>query len=441
MSRIHAVLKRIDGALSRGLDRALPESLKTRYILALGLIAALLITGQVLSQISLDQQITNSRLIHTLEKTTQSLQLSQEMQMVRIRRIEFFLFLATLLILLLEALYVFRPAVARLYRALRARADFMNRMGHELRNPLNSILGMNELLMSSAKDNVQKSYLSVQRNSGIALLEMLTSLLDRSSNDSDQLNLDHLKVHQASRPSVLPRRIKVLIVDDSTDNLFLLRSYMENARCSVEMAENGRQALEMFKGGAYDLVLMDIEMPEMNGYEAVSFMRCHEKEVRPEKSTPIMAISAYSNLAKALDSGFSRLLVKPVTANILIHAVSDIMGFAHTEQAVDPVIAELERKLKSMGPRYLENRRGELADYQKWIQGAEYKNLERAGHRMKGNALSYGFPDLGLLGGELELAAKAEDGLKVREAVARIEVYLAQASREGKQAAEEREEP
>jgi CheY-like chemotaxis protein len=62
---------------------------------------------------------------------------------------------------------------------------------------------------------------------------------------------------------------RLLVVDDNKVNRILLSRWLEKYGHTIETAENGRQALEMLKRGSYDLVLLDIEMPEMNGYQVL----------------------------------------------------------------------------------------------------------------------------------------------------------------------------
>jgi len=90
-----------------------------------------------------------------------------ENRIVDAKRIELLLLFVTLSLLVLEALYVFRPAVESLYDALRTRSDFLGRMGHEMRNPMNSILGMTHLLFETPLGDQQKKYLSFFKNQAV----------------------------------------------------------------------------------------------------------------------------------------------------------------------------------------------------------------------------------------------------------------------------------
>jgi len=120
------------------------------------------------------------------------LERSLEKKVHQFREIEFSLFLATLLVLFFEAFYVFRPAVERLYEALATRSAFLSRMSHELRNPMNSIIGMANLLSQTPVSEHQANYLSVLKRSGSGLLDMLNSLLDFASIETGNLKLERV---------------------------------------------------------------------------------------------------------------------------------------------------------------------------------------------------------------------------------------------------------
>lgn len=111
-----------------------------------------------------------------------------------------------------------------------------------------------------------------------------------------------------------PLSLKILQVDDSIENCLLIQSFLKNTDCKIDTAENGLIAVDKFKSNNYDIVLMDIEMPEMDGYTAVKIMREYEKE-KGIKPKPIIALSAYAfqeEIQKSLSAGFSSYITKPV---------------------------------------------------------------------------------------------------------------------------------
>ncbi|MFW5837052.1 MAG: ATP-binding protein, partial [Desulfovibrionaceae bacterium] len=122
----------------------------------------------------------------------------------------------------------------------------------------------------------------------------------------------------------LPQQLRVLLAEDNLDNLELIRLYLQNAPVQLDTAENGRLALEKFHAEDYDIVLMDIEMPEMNGYDAARSIRLLEQEERRPRPTPIIALTAHAmthHRSLCLEAGCTDYLSKPVQKTTLLHAL------------------------------------------------------------------------------------------------------------------------
>ena len=120
---------------------------------------------------------------------------------------------------------------------------------------------------------------------------------------------------------------KILVVEDNPDNQFLIRAFLQKKNYLLEMAENGVEALEKFKDNSYDLVLMDIQMPEMNGYQAVNKIREWEAEKELVK-TDVVALTAYaldSDRERALSEGFDDHLTKPIKKDKLFELLDNYL--------------------------------------------------------------------------------------------------------------------
>jgi len=142
----------------------------------------------------------------------------------------------------------------------------------------------------------------------------------------------------ASRP------LHILFAEDSSDNRLLITAYFKNLPYQVETAENGKVAVDKFVHDRYDLVLMDMQMPVMDGYAAVRLIRAWEREHRLA-ATPVLALTASTlddDIARALDAGCDRHITKPVRKAALLAAVHETLASAaarHVETAPASVSA------------------------------------------------------------------------------------------------------
>jgi two-component system sensor histidine kinase/response regulator len=125
--------------------------------------------------------------------------------------------------------------------------------------------------------------------------------------------------------SIVSRPLHVLLADDSPDNRMLIRAYLKKTPYSLDEAENGKMALDRFIAGKYDVVLMDIQMPVLDGYTAVRMIRDWEKE-QHRKRTPIIALTASAlddAVRRAKDAGCDMHVSKPVKKATLLEAIAN----------------------------------------------------------------------------------------------------------------------
>ena len=113
--------------------------------------------------------------------------------------------------------------------------------------------------------------------------------------------------------------LKVLIADDSPTNLRLTTRMLENRDHSVTAVENGRLAVEAMRVDDFDVVLMDLQMPVMDGIEATAAIRAEESHGRPH--VPIVAITAYDDRQRCIDAGMDGYLTKPYRPQELFETV------------------------------------------------------------------------------------------------------------------------
>ena len=119
----------------------------------------------------------------------------------------------------------------------------------------------------------------------------------------------------------------LLIVDDSEDNRLLLTHYLKSLPFTFTEAANGKEAVEKFKAGIFDLVFMDMQMPIMSGYKATETIRHYEQE-KHQGHTPIVALTATAvleDLQRTIVSGCDMYMVKPVKKSEIIETLVHIL--------------------------------------------------------------------------------------------------------------------
>ena len=129
------------------------------------------------------------------------------------------------------------------------------------------------------------------------------------------------------------RPLRVLLTEDSRDNRILIRAYLKKSGARVDEAENGLIAVEKAKTEKYDLVLMDIQMPVMDGLEAMRLIRQRERQDGLER-TPIIALTASAlenDVRRTLDAGADLHVSKPVKKATLLAAIETVVPTAGAE--------------------------------------------------------------------------------------------------------------
>jgi CheY-like chemotaxis protein len=123
------------------------------------------------------------------------------------------------------------------------------------------------------------------------------------------------------------RRARLLVVEDSESSRAAICEHLRDEQFDFDEADNGGVGVDKFKASQYDLVLMDIRMPKMDGYEAIRRIREWE-ESRGLARTPIIAFTASSfeeDVKRAIDAGADLHVAKPVKREILAAAIRSLI--------------------------------------------------------------------------------------------------------------------
>lgn len=235
----------------------------------------------------------------------------------------------------------------------------------------------------------------------------------------------------------IKRNLKIMLVDDSPDNRFLVKAFLRKEPCLIVEAENGREALDKFLLKNWDVILMDMQMPVMDGYSATSRIREIERD-KGLKHTPVVALTAHTintEIEKCLDAGCDVHLAKPVSKKALIKLISEITDNSNLQSVKITTPAEKPKKegaisviidpeLLELIPGYLVHRREDIDKLRILLKGRQYRDIERCGHSMKGSGSGYGFDDISRIGEFIEKAGQSESIVKIEKGIDKLEYYL-----------------
>ncbi|MCJ8346618.1 ATP-binding protein, partial [bacterium] len=130
--------------------------------------------------------------------------------------------------------------------------------------------------------------------------------------------------------------IKILCCENESSNIELIESVLEKYHPSMDLAINGQQGVFFFSNNSYDIVLMDISLPVINGMDACNAMRTMEK-IRKLTPTPIIAVTAdvFKEAEYYLNAGFDALVTKPYTSTDIYEIISSTLKENKTNQMAE----------------------------------------------------------------------------------------------------------
>ncbi|MCH5376774.1 MAG: response regulator, partial [Planctomycetes bacterium] len=153
------------------------------------------------------------------------------------------------------------------------------------------------------------------------LLDEMFRVLGVATTEDDE---SEYRALETLKPST---SLQVLLVEDSLLNQKLAEAVLKKAGHRVTIANNGREALDIWRSQAFDVVLMDIQMPEMDGYEATRAIR--DQEQKTGGHIPIIAMTAHAlkgDRERCLESGMDEYVSKPIHAKRMLETIESVLN-------------------------------------------------------------------------------------------------------------------
>jgi CheY-like chemotaxis protein/HPt (histidine-containing phosphotransfer) domain-containing protein len=224
--------------------------------------------------------------------------------------------------------------------------------------------------------------------------------------------------------------LHILLVEDSPDNRTITVAYLQDTPYRVEVAENGAIACEKFTAGRYDLVLMDRQMPVMDGLTATRAIREWE-QANHRPPTPIIALTAAAlkgDQEKCIAAGCTAYLTKPIKQEVLLQAIKDSIvappSLKEECSRKDTILVRSNPKFADLIPVFLHNCRQNVIAMLDALDRGDFETVGILGHGMRGAGGSYGFQAITDIGAALEQAAESADTDASRKWVGELSGYL-----------------
>lgn len=201
-----------------------------------------------------------------------------------------------------------------------SRKSLVSEMNYEFRAPLNSVIGFSELLSKTPLTDEQKKHLQMITDSGDAILGKLNDILAATNNEAPPVNGGVSPV--ASSPAApgaefpdVTFNYRTLVVEDNVVTRRLLVKMLETFGICADQASSGRRGLERHVEEPYEVILMDVRMPGLDGLEMTRQVREAERAEPEREPAYIVAITAQvmpGDRERCLEAGMNGYLSKPV---------------------------------------------------------------------------------------------------------------------------------
>jgi signal transduction histidine kinase/DNA-binding response OmpR family regulator/ligand-binding sensor domain-containing protein/HPt (histidine-containing phosphotransfer) domain-containing protein len=276
---------------------------------------------------------------------------------------------------------------------------------------------------------------------GEILSGVLLQAMARTHGSTQPMATRHtLAEHQQRRtaPAALKAGVRVLLAEDNETNQKVAQRFLEGLGIQVAIANNGLETLRQIEAGpAFDLILMDCQMPEMDGFEATARIRAMEAEHPGQPRIPIVAMTAHAmagDRERCLNAGMDDYLTKPILRQTLQDKVRHwLTGAPGEEPAAEPAEAGIpapagsspgldQARFQEMASLFGADFRGEVLEpflqalhvQVKGIriglaEGGDPEAARKHAHTVKGAAANLGFRALSALGAGIEQNLKDSD--------------------------------
>jgi PAS domain S-box-containing protein len=287
------------------------------------------------------------------------------------------------------------------------------------------------LIISKRLAEMMGGTIGVESHHGQGTTFWFTVVFDKSAATSETL-----LVPATNTDSHNLKDLRILVVDDDEINRIVAHGILENAGCQPLCVASARDCLEMLETGVFDIVMMDVQMPEMDGFDAAAAIRRREKETQ-RRRTPIIALTANvgkSEVDRSRMVGMDGCLSKPVDPGALIETIGKVLALPTQadQPASDPEARVPESSLDVFNPADLLDRIGgnaaafdkliamfqastpkHLAAMQSALAEGNLERIRQEAHSLRGAAANMSASNTSNVARQIENAAVSGDAASV----------------------------
>jgi CheY-like chemotaxis protein len=241
--------------------------------------------------------------------------------------------------------------------------------------------------------------------------------------------------------------LRILLAEDNRVNQVLAVRLLEKRGHRVVVVANGREAVETWKAQPFDAILMDVQMPEMNGLEATRLIRRIEKD--SGRHVPVIAMTAHAmkgDRQRCLDAGMDEYISKPIKPGELYVLLQRLLCVEPADESAPPAPpdgaaedggpVDLHAALDGMAGQveilreavavFLEDVPAKLAELEAAVRGGQAEDVHRLSHALKGAASAIGAGRAGELAARLEQIGRDADLEQARDVLQRLHAEIRQ---------------
>ena len=234
------------------------------------------------------------------------------------------------------------------------------------------------------------------------------------------------------RRRIDPRAV-VLIVDDSPENRILVSRFLDDQPGLAAIAvDSGEQALRTIRSRRISVVLLDISMPGMSGYETVAKIR----QIPGRENLPVIAMTGFSGSEarrSAAEAGCTDYIEKPLRRAAVLEVLQRQLGAAPAKKAAShpPIqepavgVVQVDPGISDLVDEFLDTSRRDSVRLLAHVNERDFRAAAEIGHRLKGTGGAFGFTDLTDIGRDIESAAHERRLDALEDSALRLRLYLA----------------